>query len=75
MTFKDSYLIFTNSLKSLAKTYNTNSQKGCFPYGFVNDKTLNYIGLIPDYEYYEDQLSLVDYNILKNEGWQSGRRG
>jgi hypothetical protein len=66
MTFKDSYLLLSGSLKSLAKTYNTNTQKGSFPYGFVSEKTFNYKGLIPDYEYYKGQLSLEDYNSIKN---------
>lgn len=48
--------------------------KGIFPYKFVNNKnlTLDYIGKIPEYEYF-DNLSLQDYKLycesFKKESW------
>jgi hypothetical protein len=43
----DSYLIMPSSLKSLASKYKVADQKGFFPYNFVNEDTLDYIGVPP----------------------------
>lgn len=66
MTFKDSMLLLEGSLKSLGKTYSTDSQKGYFPYEFVNEERLNYKGLVPDYKYFKDQITQEEYNTIKN---------
>jgi hypothetical protein len=59
--FRDSYLILPVSLKKLAKEFNV-TNKGLFPYRFVNDKniSLDYKGNIPDYKYFD--------NIYENNG-------
>ncbi len=61
MVFKDSLQLLQGSLKSLGETFKTETQKGYFPYKFVSDKTFNYIGHIPDYKFYENQLPLIEY--------------
>jgi DNA polymerase type B, organellar and viral len=43
----DSYLILPSSLRTLASKYKVNDQKGFFPYIFVNENTLDYIGITP----------------------------
>lgn len=71
--FRDSYLLLPSSLKKLALNFKV-SNKGIFPYKFVNNKNipLDYIGEIPKYEYFE-KLSLVDYtdycNSFENKSW------
>ena len=58
--FRDSLLILPSSLKKLAINFNV-AQKGIYPYKFVNDNTLDYIGNVPEYNYF-DNISLEEYN-------------
>jgi hypothetical protein len=44
----DSYLILPSALRILAKKYKVEDQKGYFPYNFVNENNLDYIGPTPD---------------------------
>jgi hypothetical protein len=50
----DSYLILPSSLRTLALKYEVNDQKGFFPYNFVNEKNLDYIGITPDISLFGD---------------------
>jgi hypothetical protein len=59
--FKDSYQLLTNSLKNLAESFGVETQKGIFPYNFVNENNLNYVGPIPEFKYF-DGISSIDYN-------------
>gem|GEM_PF-4173445 len=43
----DSYLILPSSLKTLGLKYKVKDLKGYFPYSFVNENTLDYIGPTP----------------------------
>lgn len=66
ITFIDSYSILNESLKSLSSKYNVETQKGCFPHTFVNDKTLFYVGNTPDIKYFsskEDYLKLDSWDL------------
>lgn len=54
---KDSYLLLSSSLRDLGQDYNVDIVKGYFPYSFVNDGNLNYIGEIPDYQYYYNNVN------------------
>ena len=54
---KDSYLLLSSSLRKLGKDYNVDILKGYFPYSFVNNNNLNYIGEIPDYIYYNNNIN------------------
>lgn len=47
LTFYDSYQILPSSLKKLAISFNTNSQKDIFPFDFVNKNNLDYNGSVP----------------------------
>jgi|ERR1700677_481847 hypothetical protein len=44
----DSYLILPSSLRTLALKYKIADLKGYFPYSFVNENNLDYIGITPD---------------------------
>lgn len=66
MVLKDSYLLLPESLKKLGTTFNTNIQKGYFPYDFVNKDRLEYIGIIPDYQHFKNQLTQTEYDVIKN---------
>jgi len=52
LQFRDSYLILLASLKNLAKSFMVQIQKSIFPYLFVNDSNLNYVGSVPDFKYF-----------------------
>ena len=76
ITFRDSYLLLNSSLSKLSKAFNGINIKGIFPYDFVNENNLNYIGNVPDIKYfsnitedqYKDLTSMTDNNWnLKNE--------
>lgn len=49
------------NLRKLAKVFGVDTQKGFFPYSFVNENNLDYIGPIPDIKYF-DGISSLDYN-------------
>jgi hypothetical protein len=61
LTFKDSLQMLIVSLRTLGKAFGVNSQKTIFPYDFVNENNLDYIGTIPDLKYFNG-ISSLDYN-------------
>ena len=69
----DSYLILPSSLRTLASKYKINDQKGYFPYTFVNESTLDYIGITPDIRLFngisnEEYEGIISYTWnLRNE--------
>ena len=42
-----------SSLRKLGKDYNVDVLKGYFPYTFINNNNLEYIGEKPNYHYYK----------------------
>ncbi len=66
IVFKDSYLLLGSSLRKLGKDFNVETQKGFFPYSFVSRNKLNYIGKIPDYKYFTNDLNFNDYLKMCN---------
>jgi hypothetical protein len=50
ITLVDSYNLLNNSLQDLCKAFGVKNNKGHFPHKFVNEKTLNYVGIIPSYD-------------------------
>ena len=54
ITLLDSFNILSNSLFNLAKDFKVKTQKGIFPYNFVNKNNLNYIGPTPDIKFYKN---------------------
>jgi DNA polymerase type B, organellar and viral len=72
--FKDSLLLLPMSLDKLIAAFDIKTKKLAFPYNFVNKDNLNYIGYIPDYVYYSENLSYKEYSELsskynKNNKW------
>jgi DNA polymerase elongation subunit (family B) len=59
--FRDSQQLLITSLRSLGKVFAVETQKSIFPYRFVNENNLNYIGSLPDFKYF-DKISSLDYN-------------
>jgi hypothetical protein len=47
VTLFDSYLILPSSLRTLASKYKVSDQKGLFPYSFVNENNIGYVGITP----------------------------
>jgi hypothetical protein len=60
ITFKDSQQMLIGSLRNLGKCFGVKTQKSIFPYSFVNENNLNYIGPIPDFKYF-DGISKEEY--------------
>ena len=74
IVFADSYLILPASLDKLGKDFNCEIKKSVFPYNFVNESTLNYIGELPSKDYFNtDKISDDEYKELyknyKNKDW------
>nr|QWO71383.1 DNA polymerase [Termitomyces sp. Mi165-7] len=73
LNFRDSFLLLPSSLRNLARSFNVQA-KGIFPYKFLinNNIPLNYIGQIPNYNYFSD-ISLEEYNLycksFKGQNW------
>jgi DNA polymerase type B, organellar and viral len=64
VTFKDSLKLLIVSLRNLAKSFGVDTQKGIFPYTFVNENNLDYIGPVPDIKYFNN-ISKNEYNEYK----------
>jgi DNA polymerase type B, organellar and viral len=61
--FKDSYLILITSLAKLSKGFMVDTLKSVFPYLFVNENNLDYIGPVPEFKYFDNsKISLTEYN-------------
>lgn len=54
ITFLDSYNILSNSLEKLTRDFEVETVKGVFPYSYVNESNLDYIGETPDIKYYKN---------------------
>lgn len=65
LTFLDSLNILSGSLEQLAKDYKVQTQKGKFPYSFVNKDNLNYQGQIPSIKHFNG-ISQSEYNQILN---------
>lgn len=68
----DSLALLPMSLSALAKGFSTKFEKPYFPYTFVTDKTLYYIGNTPPIEYYnthKKDISKLEYLKLQNSKW------
>ena len=68
----DSLALLPMSLAKLSKDFSTKYEKGLFPYKFVTDKTLYYIGLTPSIEYYQSikqDISYFDYKKIVKPDW------
>lgn len=64
LTFRDSYLLLNTSLRKLAIDFKVPTLKGVFPYTFINGNNLDYIGELPSYNYYMNDLNYNDYVLL-----------
>jgi hypothetical protein len=64
LTFYDSYQLLPSSLRNLALSFNTNTQKDIFPYDFVNKNNLNYLGPVPSMDFFpQDTFNSIEiYN-------------
>lgn len=63
LTVVDSYPLLSKKLVILASDFGVETQKGIFPYKFVNKNTLFYKGVMPSIDYYND-ISKEMYNSL-----------
>lgn len=66
LNFRDSYQILLGSLKKLGQSFNVDTIKTIFPYRFINENDLNYIGPIPSFKYF-DGITKEEYSIYCSE--------
>jgi hypothetical protein len=66
LQFKDSYLILLASLIKLTKGFITKKQKSIFPFLFVNENNLDYIGQVPEFKEFNNKINLTDYQNYKS---------
>ena len=59
--FKDSYLMLLSSLLKLGKGFGINTVKSVFPFLFVNENNLNYIGNVPDLKYFGNKINQQEF--------------
>jgi hypothetical protein len=64
----DSYLILPSSLRTLASKYKVADLKGFFPYTFVNESNLDYIGITPNISLFNG-ISVEEYEGLVSYSW------
>lgn len=68
----DSLALLPMSLDSLGESFSTSYKKSLFPYTFVNENTLYYVGKTPDIEFYHNHkkdVSCEEYLSIKNNNW------
>jgi DNA polymerase type B, organellar and viral/RNase_H superfamily len=68
ITLVDSLNLLNESLDNLGKSFNVSILKGKFPYDFVNEDKLFYIGDKPDIKFYKD-ITQEEYNLIQNKDW------
>jgi hypothetical protein len=61
ITFKDSLKMLIVSLRNLGKVFGVDTQKSIFPYNFVSENNLDYIGPVPDFKFF-DNITIDEYN-------------
>ena len=66
LQFRDSYLLLLNSLMKLCKSFKVETYKSVFPYLFVNENNLDYIGSVPEFKYFDNKISPIEYNKYKS---------
>ena len=66
--FYDSINLINGSLDIILKNFNCQYQKGIFPYNFVNENNLFYIGTKPKFDFYEN-INFKYYNKIPNNNW------
>jgi hypothetical protein len=65
----DSFLLLPFKLKKLGIVFNCEVSKGIYPYKFINQGNINYIGCIPGIEYFsgKEEISTEEYKDYINE--------
>jgi len=64
----DSLQLISGSLENILKSFNCAINKGNFPYSFVTESNLEYIGKKPSKEHYNN-ISESDYSNIPNDNW------
>jgi hypothetical protein len=60
ITIKDSYLMLLSSLSNLTNAFGVENKKSIFPHSFVNENNLDYIGTVPEFNFF-DKVSKNEY--------------
>lgn len=63
--FRDSQQLLLGSLAKLSKSFGVETLKTVFPYSFVNENNLDYIGEVLEINYF-DNISYDGYNTYSN---------
>lgn len=65
----DSYSLLPEKLSQLSKSFQCEVTKGLYPYKFVNETNLNYIGETPDKVFYK-KINENKYKWINEDGYQ-----
>ena len=68
ITLWDSLQLISGSLDSILKSFNCKIQKGHFPYEFVKNNNLYYIGDKPSINFYNN-ISELEYKSISTNNW------
>nr|YP_009487300.1 hypothetical protein [Russula lepida]AWB36202.1 hypothetical protein [Russula lepida] len=68
ITFKDSQQLLILSLRKLGKAFGVDILKSYFPYTFVNENNLDYIGITPDFSLF-DGISHDEFDGITSNNW------
>ena len=68
ITLLDSLQLISGSLDSILKSFKCKVQKGYFPYEFVKNNNLYYIGDKPSIEYYKN-ITELEYQSIPTNHW------
>src|ERR1700688_550982 len=66
LQFKDSILLLLYSLRKICNSFKVETIKSIFPHLFTNENNFNYIGQVPDFNYF-DKISKNEYNEYKSK--------
>lgn len=72
LNFRDSYQILLGSLHKLGQSFKVQTIKTVFPYRFINENELNYVGLIPSINFFDNITNDEYLNYcadFKNKQW------
>ena len=68
ITILDSLQLISGSLKDILISFGCDTQKGYFPYSFVNNNNLYYIGDKPSKEHFKN-ITDLEYQTIPKDNW------
>lgn len=64
LKFSDSICLLPSSLSKLGESFKVNTRKDYFPYSFVKEDNLEYVGNLPDMKYFDEPNFIFRYQLM-----------